>query len=558
MAEGPGCQVDAGIITEQCKLTPKAKIKFIQAVKDELFYGTENLPTPQLFPCGDPVPPNPYANQLDLENEEKFPDFHKNILGSYEKIACALNLKSDFKLLPICCPISLGFKLGVNIKIPNFPGGFIPFMIPNPPFLALKMKLMPPPKLIVKFPGIPAIPPPIPKFDIPPDIKIPDFKTLFDFSLSFALGIPQLLGQLVIMMPKLALKLPTLPQLFELICELAFSSKLFGDIAPTSIVQIVATKVLTTKVVEMVFIAAVGSTLGSSPGGITGGIGKFLGYDPPEDATEEEALTPRDKIVEYANECVGLSWGGDDEKQDEYAQKLLYVEYPEPSDDVRSDPRALGRETTIAKLKSLSSCGLLARACLFAAGASYVFDNKVDTSKQDSSVNLYYDFFKDRYRSGQAIAGIYHAARAKNAIIPTKKGDLPPLKKGDMIIVNVPSDPGKEHIVVLVEDYEVGSLEMTTVEGGQTDVDNDNEPTAIKKKTYINSRTIPAGSDNYSMYVNASNDVIIAGRNVRALIDSEKLCTDQTGADMTRSNGSVNSSFANDGPGSGFQEEQEE
>ena len=307
MPKGPGCCVDSGIITEDCKLTPKAKKKFIQDVKDELLYGTDNLPLPPLFPCGPPVPPNPFADLLELENEEKFPEFHKNILGSYEKIACELNLQSDCKLLPICCPIALGFKLGVKIKIPNFPGGFVPFMIPNAPLLALKMKVMPPPKLIKKFPDIPVIPPPIPKFDIPPDIKFPDFSTFFDFTTSFSLGIPKLLGDIVLQMPKLALKMPNLPDVFKAICEIAHESKLFGDISPGSVTEIVAVKVLTRKIVEMTFITAVGTTLGSAPGGLTGGIGRLLEYEPPEDTQEEEPQSIRDKIVQAAEECVNLS-----------------------------------------------------------------------------------------------------------------------------------------------------------------------------------------------------------------------------------------------------------
>jgi hypothetical protein len=555
MPEGPGCQVDAGIIDEQCKLTPKAKKKFIQQVKDELLFGTDNLPVPPLFPCGDPVPPNPFADLLDLENEQKFPDFHKNILGSYQKIACALNLKSDFKLLPICCPISLAFKLGVNIKI-DFPSGFIPFMIPNPPLLALKLKIMPPPKLIAKFPGLPAIPPPLPKFDIPPAIKIPDFKTLFDFSLAFALGIPKFLAELVLQIPKLALKLPNLPELFKLICDIAFKSNLFGSILPDSIVQIVTTKVLITKVVEMVFIAAIGTTLGSSPGGITGGVGKFLGYDPPPEEPEDPSPTIRDKIIEHADRLIDTGYGQGSSKQDTYAQNLLLVEYSEPQQpSPPGDKRALGKAKTLAILKETSSCGLVARACLANAGASYVYNNKVDTSKQDPSVNLYYDFFLDRYQTGTAIAGIYGAAKAKGALIPYTSGDLPALKKGDIIIVEARGNPGKEHVIVLYKDYNPGSLTMTTVEGGQPDSGNGGKPTMVRKKEYINSKTVTKGSDKYSMYIAANNQIYIAGRTVLALIDSEKLVTDQRGASMSKSNGGIPTSVASDGPGFGFQEE---
>ena len=553
MAEGPGCQVDAGIIDDKCKLTVIARTRFIEAVINELLFGTDLLPVPPLFPCGDPIPPFPWADQLkDLADEKKYPDFHKNILGSYEKIACALNLKSDFKLLPICCPISLAFKLGVDIKI-KFPSGFIPFMIPNPPLLALKMKLMPPPKLIAKFPSLPAIPPPLPKFDIPPNIKIPDFDALFDFTLAFALGIPKFLIALVAKIPQLVLKLPSLPDLFKSICEIAFSSNLFGSILPSSLVQIVAVKVLVTKVVEMVFIAAIGTTLGSSPGGITGGVGKFLGYEPPPDESKEATTTPRDTIVAKAKELVGTGYGQADDKQETYASNLLLAEFPEPK-DVPTDPRAKGKAWCLAFLKEASSCGLVARACLANAGASYVGTNKVDTSKQQDPkkpVSLYYDFFLDGYKDGTAISGIIAAAKAKDATIPYTKGDLPAMKKGDVIIVHNKSGTG-EHVIVLVEDYSPGSLKMMTVEGGQSDSGNAGKPTMVKQKNYINATTIAKGSEDYSMYLDLNQTLFIAGRNVFYLIDGEKLCTSTIGSDMTKSN-TINESVASDGPGFGDQ-----
>lgn len=556
MPSGPGCQSHAGILDEECKLTFKAKKLFIQAIKDELTYGTENLPFPPLFPCGDPIPPDPHAHLLELENEEKFPEFHKNIVGSYEKIACTLNMPSDFKILPICCPISLGFKLGVKIKIPNFPLGFIPYMIPNPPLIALKMKVMPPPKMIAKFPKIPSVPPPIPKFDVPPDIKMPQLFTFMDYTLAYSLGIPKLLAKLVGQMPKLVLKFPKLPDMFKAICDIAFESKIFGDIQPANVVQVAATKVLTQKVVEMTMIAAVGTTIGSSGGGVTGGIGRFLGYDPDDDS-EAEATSVRDLIVNYAKECIDLSWGGGDESQDMYAQRMLYVEYPEPVKDekgVPQDRRCLGPEVTINKLKDASSCGLLARACLFAGGASYVFDSKVDMSQQDASVDLYYDFFKDRYAVGQAIAGICAAAKAKGAEIPLVKGDLPALQRGDIIIVHDKKVKGKEHAAVLIEDYSPGSFVMTTVEGGQSDPDNGNRSSAIKRKDYVNGRTVPNTSDRFSMYADSNGEMVVAGRHVLKLIDGEILCTSQVGSDMRQRNGSINTNIANDGPGDGYQE----
>lgn len=555
MAEGDGCIVHAGIIDDKCKLTQIAKDKFIKQMKEELTFGTEALPTPPLFPCGPPVPPNQFAKLLELEDEEKFANFHANILGAYQKIACALNMQSDFKILPICDPVALAFKLGIDFKIEKFPSDFIPFFIPNPPLLALKLNVMPPPKIIAKFPSIPTIPPPIPKFDIPPNLKMPDFKTLFEMSISFITGIPKLILDLVAQMPQLVLKLASPPDLFKFICDLAFKANIFGPINATSTTQIVAVKVLTTKVVEMALISAIGTTIGSAPSGITGGLGKLLGYVPPSTTTNNSSSAPniREKITSYALELDGTGYGADTEKQDKYASRLLSVEYPEPSSLPQPDPRAIGKIRTLQLLKTMSSCGLVARACLAAAGASYVFDSKVDTSKQDPSINLYYDFFLDRYKTGTAIAGIASAARAKEAIIEYKQGDLPALKKGDIIIVSNKSNAGSEHVIVLVEDYEPGSFSLTTIEGGQRDDGNDGRPTYVKKNTYVQGRTVPKDSGNVSMYLNNNNEIVLAGRTVYMLIDGEKLCTNTKGSDMTKSNGPISLSL-NDSSGFGFQE----
>lgn len=553
-----GCQVHAGILDPQGKLTPRAKQLFIQDCKELLQHGTANLPTPPLFTCCKPINAVPHAELLDLENEKKFPEFHKNILGSFEKIANSLNTPSNFTLLPICDPIALGFKLGVNIKIKKFPEGFIPFLVPNLPLLALKMKKIPPVELALKFPGLINLPPPLPSFDIPPHIKLPDFNTFFDFSLAYSVGIPKLLANIILKVPELALKLPNLPQLMKSICDVACDAKLFGDVKPGSTTEAAAVSVLNRKTVEMVFIAAAGSTLGSAPGGITGGLGKTFKYYPPEDQQEDPAQNVRDQIVKYANDCIGLSWG-DKSTRDEYTSRLLYVEYNEPDG---SDPRYTGKAKTELLIQPLSTCGMLARACLFAANASYVMDYQSDkpTSRvQNPNAELYYDFYKDRYRNGTAIAGLRQSAKAKNAIIQgygETTVDLPSLKKGDIVILSDPQDfsPGasgvgkRDHVLVLLEDYTPGSFKLTTAEGGQADVLNPNPnptggffPSSIKKRIYLNRQATdveksaePDPTTYQTIFIDkgGTKRVHLNDRVVSMIIDGEKICTDPTGSSM--------------------------
>jgi hypothetical protein len=405
---------------------------------------------------------------------------------------------------------------------------------------------MPPPDLVAKLPSVKLPIPPIPTIELPTFDPI-KFNTLFDYSL-FVVKLPSLLADVALKIPSMILDLPQPPKLFGAVCQIAFNAKLFGDLDPGSVTQIVATKVLTRRIVEMIFIAAVGTTLGSSSGGIVGGLGTYLGYTPPVEDVEEEEQSPRDKIVEYALSCAGLSWGNKDTR-DQYAQKLLYVEYPEKSTDENTDPRARGAMYTIDSLKLISSCGLLARACLFNGGASYVFDSSVDTSKRNANVKLYYDFFQDTYRTDTAIAGLIGAAAAKGAFIPKTKKDLPPLQKGDVIIVNDPNVGGREHAIVLVNDYVPGSFMMTTVEGGQQDKDNKDgsrqRPTAIKMRNYSKNPSWPEPS----LRIDASGEVIVGGRKIYRIIDGEKMCTDRTGSNMNVSNGPIDTTVAKDGPG---------
>ena len=225
----------------------------------------------------------------------------------------------------------------------------------------------------------------------------------------------------------------------------------------------------------------------------------------------------------------------------------MYTEYGDGTakdnldkNNAQRDARVIGKKRAIDKASSASSCGMFARACLYSAGASYVFKYRGDPLKnKNAKIGRYYDFFQDEYRlvngNGIAIDAILQAAKAKDAKIEKQKGDLPSLKKGDIIIVYDPKKSGREHVMVLTEDYSPGSQTLVTVEGGQPDPDNGRKPTAIKKKTYKSvtssefKNKTKATDSPYGFLVTSTGTVKLSGREILAIIDSEKLCKSKTG-----------------------------
>lgn len=468
---GDGCQTHAGILKrDEGTLTDIAKKRFIDDVKNNLIFGTDNIPEPLIFPCGKPVPPNPWAADLDLENEEKFPDFHKYFLKSYEKIARALDLPGDYKFLPICCPVSLGFSLDVDLDL-EFLDGFLPFFTPALPLLAIKLNIFPPPDLALKFPDLPKIPPPIPQFELPTfDPKL--LFDLFNFNMSFIVGIPKFVADLALNIPQLVLKLPSFPDLFSSICDIAFDSDLFGDIDSRSIVEITSLKVLTAKVAECSFLAAVGTTMGSAPGGLTGGVGKKLGYI-PEEKEPAQPTNVRDRVLDFANKFVGpigkISFSSDEDK---YTSSLLYNEWGDGN-----DPQRVAYAKAAAGAREASSCGMFARACCAAGGASE-------------------DFFHRDY--SQRWSQIMHEKARITYAIKYGPGmpEIPALKRGDLMIVGVGVGNTKEqrfrnvqdeiqHAIIIAEDYSGGREgPLHVIHGGQIDEGNNNAPTSVSKFTY--------------------------------------------------------------------------
>lgn len=563
-AGAQGCLYHAGVVNADETLTKRAVDLFIEDVKKELLLGSDGY-TP-VFPCGPTIAPNPFAEQLDLENEKKFPDFHKQIIhGMYEKVAKQLNLAGGFTILPICDPFALAFALGIDLDLDiEFPDGFLDYLIPNLPKLAIDLDLMPPIKLAAKFPGLLKVPPSFPSFSVPP-IPIPalNFNPGLNIDLQFALKFPKLLLNLVAQMPGLILDLPNLP---SAICNIIFKSGLFSVI-PEASLRIVAYKILVRKISEMMMIIVAGKVVGSSPVGVTGGMGSKLGYDPPVTKKNRKSKNPRDRMIAYAEKCVDLQWGNKSQHhdggtvQDQYVQRLLYTEYGDGSrkdnlkkDDPLYDPRVIGKKKCIEKASNSSSCGTFVRACAAAGGAKYVFKYAGQPQlNKNPKVERYYDFFTDEYRlingEGIAIEALLQAAKSKEAVVDKPRRDLPALKKGDIIIVYDPKHSGREHVMLISKDYNPGSFSLDTIEGGQPDDKNKGRPTAIIRKTYKSTKSSEFTKKKnrldppYGFEVTSGGTIKFSGREILSVIDGEKLCTSNTGASSSNPDKTIDPDF---------------
>jgi len=448
-----GCLVDSGILNPDKTLTATAKQNFIQEVKELVIYGSNGLPNPLPFTCGDPLPPNSdlRIEDYDLENEEKWASFHRDIIkNKYEKFAASLDVESAQSLLPIIAdPIALAGKFGIELPELPFPDGYIPYFsglllpkfvldllkadIPDyflPPLLAAKL-----PEFI-SLPSPPSITPLIPTFAPPfpgvPNIPSPNLPSipalgladLVAVDIALAEQIPKLLADLIGEMPKLLLKLPDIGSVFSDLCKKIRDSGVFGKTEPHETVKQAIDTVLSRKLMACIFLAAVGSTVGVSPGSMGPAISKeILKESPPPKPPQTPASTTRpvDLVARRARSLgsgEGISYGNNGSA---YVNSLFYYEaasatygegkvsaYGFPVLDARLPPRTLPTNAIVNMLKGradgpnysavrdysddgpnsygvesprglleyadrgarfYSSCAIFARACLYAGGA---------------------------------------------------------------------------------------------------------------------------------------------------------------------------------------------
>lgn len=180
------------------KFTEEGKKAVLQRIRNVLTKGAEGLP----FPCDSGKNTKKVSSDHglpeDIEDEQKYPEFWRDIVGTYEGIANALNIQGNHSLPPpFVDPFALASKLGKYEQDPNFKLDFdilkLPTLTPatlailmdvNPIDLLSKFALPPTDKdAIIKIPKLPP-------FDIKPPELNPEINALFPlpgFEASFLL-----------------------------------------------------------------------------------------------------------------------------------------------------------------------------------------------------------------------------------------------------------------------------------------------------------------------------------------------------------------------------------
>ena len=162
-----GILENVGIIDGFGKLTDGSQKAIIERLNEAQLNGTDS------------TPPVPKQHQLpaDILDKEKYPAFHKEVLGAYEGAMTSLNLQGNFSLPPpFIDPLALANKLNPGLDI-NFDYATLPTL--NPVSLALIIEITPL-DLMSKLalpPNDPdaIIKPPLPNFSLPSYMPSPAY-----------------------------------------------------------------------------------------------------------------------------------------------------------------------------------------------------------------------------------------------------------------------------------------------------------------------------------------------------------------------------------------------
>lgn len=237
MADEPKAQESANVLKKDengnLVLTDEARGVFVKRTKEAMLNGNISLP----FPCIEQMEILSAASDIDLDNRELYPDFHKFwIDGLYTGIAKMLNVESNFAI-PVFDPLALGAKLGIS-PLPDLdlPTIVASFAAPIPLALnLLEIKPLDIPKFAAMSMGliIPS-PPTLPNLAINlPNVNFEPYGAL-DISLGLNIAVQLSFFDLFkkLAMPDFWVNF-TFPKLFEVVCK-TFTKSVAGPFQPGS------------------------------------------------------------------------------------------------------------------------------------------------------------------------------------------------------------------------------------------------------------------------------------------------------------------------------------
>lgn len=222
-----GILTNLGIL-ENGQISKKARDKFVEDVKFLIGNGNDGsfwiAPLEPFFPPFGPAP--------DLENQEKYPIFHKVFIDTlYQKTAVAFDVNGATPLFPVADPGAFAVQLGIPLPDISLEKALSIFPVPTPQGILelLEVSVSDIPDILanlanIKVPPMPAPPgvPPIPSpnaflpdvslpsglgFSIPPSIPFAPFPNfpVIPPPVTFDIHIPSILGFLTCLFSKLPL-----------------------------------------------------------------------------------------------------------------------------------------------------------------------------------------------------------------------------------------------------------------------------------------------------------------------------------------------------------------
>lgn len=499
-------------------LTPGAKYDFIEEVINEIQFGTPDLQ----FLCGR-VPAMPAFAIQDLHDEQKYYQFHRNWVDTYEIIAQGLNHPGSVSL-PIW-DITLALP-DIDISFPNFS---IPWFTIDLPKILLELKLSLPQLLLdLKLPSFPpdiSIDLPIPPS--PFEINLPQLSFMF----KAILKLPSLIIDLAL---KLALDLPSLfpidiPKLFLTICK-TLREKIFPkDPENEGILDVTnaaAASVLARKTTELSLLSLLGMMVGSGSL-IVGGAAVALGTKPED---QKEIIEPipiepglRGKIIEVAQSAVDLHSSrspAHDEMRRQYAEFLF------PNDDIDN---SLGWVET----PTFSSCGVFVRSCYKRASGGDIPESFPGSSRA-AVVNMPY-----ANRIGNVISDLRELARSRDAIkydvteYPLKRLLSIDIQQGDTIFVSdikkdsngsIIVDSLQTHVLIVSnEEEQDGQRIVHGIQGGTPNLGRDPSETGLGELRVEGQRI---SEERVTLYEQLDKKIRVLGLGNRYVIeiwDAEKM-----------------------------------